>query len=194
MMTNVSIVYFSGTGNTRLMAEKILEGAVSITEVDGVLFPIEGSDIKAGRYRNDVIFAELEKANAIVFGSPTYMGSASAQMKAFMDASSELWIQQTWKDKVAGGFTSGASPSGDKLFTLQQFSVFASQHAMHWVNFGELPTEESVNRLGASLGIMAHNPSFEPATELHPGDAETAFLYGKRIATITCKLAGSTIK
>lgn len=164
------------------MAESIQRGAASVSGVESDLLPIEASDIQQGRYRNDSLFDRLAGASAIVFGSPTYMGSASAQMKAFMDASSELWLEQSWKDKYAGGFTCGASPSGDKLFTLQQFSIFASQHAMHWINSAELPTETGINRLGASLGIMAFNPSFDTPTALHPGDDLTAFLYGKRIA------------
>ncbi len=54
------------------------------------------------------------------------MGSASAQFKAFMDASSKVWYTRDWKDKIAAGFTTSASQSGDKLNTLIQLAVFAA--------------------------------------------------------------------
>ena len=76
------------------------------------------------------------KADAIIFGSPTYMGSASAPMKAFMDASSKVWFTQGWKDKLAAGFTVSSNQSGDKLATLQQFVTFALQHSMLWIGTG----------------------------------------------------------
>ena len=67
-------------------------------------------------------WAELAAADVIVFGAPTYMGSASAVFKQFMDASSKAWYGDVWKNKLAAGFTNSASWSGDKLNTLQQMS------------------------------------------------------------------------
>ena len=56
----------------------------------------------------------LAAADAIVFGSPTYMGNVSWQFKSFADASSKPWYGQAWKDKLAAGFTNSASINGDK--------------------------------------------------------------------------------
>ena len=57
----------------------------------------------------------LASADGIAFGCPTYMGSVSAKMKAFMEHSSGAWYGAAWKNKVAAGFTNSASWSGDKL-------------------------------------------------------------------------------
>lgn len=188
-MNRVAIVYFSVTQNTHLLAQAVASGIRSVEGAEAELIRITGSDITEGRYRNEATFSLLEDSQAIVLGSPTYMGSASAQMKAFMDASSELWASHGWRDKVAGGFTTGASPSGDKLFTLQQFAIFAAQHGMHWVTMGDLPSEDELNRMGSGLGAMGHSPSFEEARSLHPGDEQTAFHYGRRIAEVTGAMA-----
>ena len=51
----------------------------------------------------------LDAADAIIFGSPTYMGMASWQFKKFADATSKRWFTSAWKDKVAGGFTISAT-------------------------------------------------------------------------------------
>ena len=50
-------------------------------------------------------WSELAQADAIIFGAPTYMGSASAVFKQFMEAASKVWMAQGWRDKIAAGFT-----------------------------------------------------------------------------------------
>ena len=93
----------------------------------------------------------MADADAIIFVSPTYMSSASAQFKAFMDASSKVWYTRDERDKIATGFTNSVSQYGDNLKTLIQFAVFASQHGMILVGqnlmSGNNSTTESVNNL-----------------------------------------------
>jgi multimeric flavodoxin WrbA len=48
------------------------------------------------------LYAMLERADAIVFGSPVYFGSISAQCKAVMDRMFALLPRRALKDKVAG--------------------------------------------------------------------------------------------
>lgn len=134
--------------------------------------------------------ARLAEADAIVFGAPTYMGSASAAFKGFMDASSKVWAEGGWKDKLAAGFTNSASQSGDKLATLQQLSVFAAQHGMVWVSLGLPPGNNSsrgslddLNRLGSFLGAMAQSNADEgPDRGPTSADLRTAEHLGRRVA------------
>nr|WP_238718072.1 flavodoxin family protein [Petrachloros mirabilis] len=149
---------------------------------------IHGSQIKEGRWRDDNYMQHLQAADAIIFGSPTYMGTVAAQFKAFADHSSEIWIQQAWKDKLAGGFTHGSALSGDKLNTLIYFSVLAAQQAMVWVNPGDIDctarqSDDGVNRMGSYLGVMGQSPmDFERGPALHPGDRLSCERYGLRLA------------
>jgi multimeric flavodoxin WrbA len=48
------------------------------------------------------LYAMMERAQAVVFGSPVYFGSVSAQMKAVMDRMFALLQRRALKDKVAG--------------------------------------------------------------------------------------------
>jgi multimeric flavodoxin WrbA len=48
------------------------------------------------------LYAMLEKADGVIFGSPVYFGSVSAQMKAIMDRMFALMRRRALKDKVAG--------------------------------------------------------------------------------------------
>ncbi|MFQ3582183.1 MAG: flavodoxin family protein [Chloracidobacterium sp.] len=173
-MITVVIVYHSGYGHTAAQAEAVLKGVQSVPEVSAQLIRVE--DIEAH-------WATLDGADAIVFGSPTYMGSVSGPFKSFMDASSRRWLQQAWKDKIAAGFTNSGSLSGDKLNTLIQLAVFAAQHGMVWVGQAELPggrADEAINRIGSMLGAAAQSDhgSGRPAE----GDLATAEKFGARVA------------
>ena len=132
-MVIISVVYHSGDGHTRMMADAVLKGVNSIKKVDANLISIEGKHIIEGRWNNEDILNQLDHSDAIIMGSPTYFGTVSAQMKSFMDATSGRYLPRTWKDKVAAGFSVSYGPSGDKLSTLFALSAFAMQHGMIWV-------------------------------------------------------------
>ncbi|BAZ39212.1 NADPH-dependent FMN reductase [Calothrix sp. NIES-4101] len=188
-MTSVAIVYFSGSGHTHLMAEAIANGASQISGTTVDLLRITGEQIVNGRWKDDAILEKLNQADAIIFGSPTYMGGVAAQFKAFVDAASSVWFQQGWKDKLAAGFTHSSSPSGDKQGTLLYMAINAAQHSMIWVNPGEMSSfllgkDDGVNRLGSFMGVMGSSPldmSGKPA-EIDSGDKLTAEKLGTRIA------------
>ena len=165
----IVVVYHSASGRTEALARAIARGA------GGTLMSVAAVD-----------HAVLARADAIVFGCPTYMGSASAAFKQFMDGTAAIWGLQGWRDKLAAGFTHSAAPSGDKLGTLTQLAVFAAQHGMVWVGLGLAPTyaaagthADDTNRLGSHLGLMAQTP---PGAALHEGDLRTAEGFGRRIA------------
>ena len=120
-MKTVTVLYYSGMGHTAKMAEAVTKGAGAVSDIQANLIAIEGKDIVDGRYKNDAVLEKLDASDAIIFGSPTYMGGPAAQFKAFADTSSERWMKAAWKDKLAAGFTVSGSPSGDKLSTLHYF-------------------------------------------------------------------------
>ena len=132
-------------------------------------------------------------SDAIIFGSPTYMGGASAEFRRFAEESSAAWSSQRWRNKYAAGFTNSAGVNGDKLATLMSFAILAAQHGMHWINLGLPPgwlysaegTAEDPNRLGSFLGAMALSPSdAAPAVAPSESDLRTAEHLGRRVATI----------
>ncbi len=180
-MTKVAIVFHSGFGHTKVVAERVKAGAESVPGTHASLIPVEEIDAH---------WADLEAADAIVFGSPTYMGNVSGPFKMFMDASSKPWYERKWKDKLAAGFTISGSPSGDKLNTLQSLMIFAMQHGMVWVGIAELPqNDEGTNRLGSFSGVMAQAGQVSPDLEPNLEDRKSAERLGQRIATATARWA-----
>ena len=185
--TNVAVVYHSVTGTTAELAQAALRCAALVEGAVAFELRIDGADIRDGRYRNDDAMQALSKADALIFGSPTFMGCVSAQFKAFADATSEFWFQRRWSGKFAAGFTVGNNPSGDQLSTIQYLSVLANQHGMLWVGI-DLPggyDPEGRNRMGAQSGLIAH----APAGLLEPADVRTAHYLGSRVAAVTRQYA-----
>lgn len=184
-MPTVAVAYFSAQGHTHQLAEAVAEGAGGVSGTTAELHRLAGSDIHEGRWKNDGVMARLKAADAIVFGTPTYMGGYAAQMKAFVDAASAAWMTLDWKDKVAAAFTHSQGLSGDKLATLQGLWVNAMQHGMIWVGVGVNPppagaTPDKVNRISSFSGVMAQTDYGQE--QVNPGDRETARVLGRRVA------------
>lgn len=184
-MSKVAVVYHSGYGHTAKQAEAVAKGAGA-----------ELIAIDANGEISEPQWATLDAADAIVFGSPTYMGTVSWQFKKFADASSKAWFTQKWKDKVFGGFTNSATMNGDKHSTIHYFMTLAMQHGGVWVGTGLMPANsktakrDDVNYVGSFAGAMMQTPSDAGADEVNAGDLETARLYGERIAKAASRSRG----
>ncbi|WP_424211577.1 flavodoxin family protein [Streptomyces sp. BI20] len=176
----VSVAYHSGYGHTAVIAEAVRAGAadagatVHLVAVDTI---------------TEEQWGQLDASDAIVFGSPTYMGTASGAFHVFAEATSKRWFGDAWQDKLAAGFTNSGSKSGDKLHTLQFFQTLAAQHGMTWVNLGLKPgwnsstgSENDLNRLGFFSGAAAQSNSDEGPDAVHKADIATAEHLGARVA------------
>ncbi|WP_274564837.1 flavodoxin family protein [Streptomyces spiramyceticus] len=179
----IAVAFHSGYGHTARQARAVATGAGSVPGTQAELCDVAGVD--------DRLWETLAAADAIVFGTPTYMGSQSAVFQAFAEASAPVWTEQGWAGKLAAGFTNSAGVNGDKLNVLVSLALFAAQHGMNWVSLGLPPggeysttgTPEDLNRLGGFLGAMAHSPSDLGPDEAPSGaDLRTAEHLGRRVA------------
>ena len=184
-MTRIAIVYHSHGGHTKLLAEAVAEGASEIDNATVSLHRIEGSDITDGRFSNDELLTSLDDADAIVFGSPTHMGSVSGPFKAFLDGTVHIWYASRWSNKVAAAFTVSSTPSGDKLTSLLASYICAMQHGMIWVGVDQSPlNQDELNRLGFYAGVGGQADHGRDGVAIHDGDRRTGVDLGRRVATI----------
>lgn len=182
-MAALAIVYYSAQGHTHELAGAIAEGAQGVPGTTVTLVRLQDSDIQNGRWKNEAQIALLNAADGIIFGTPTYMGGYSAQMKAFIDACAGIWFQQGWKDKLAAGFTHSQGLSGDKLNTLAGLWINAMQHGMAWVGTAMMPEGDQpqhTNRISSYGGMMAQSGYGQKS--IGEGDRKTAVLFGQRVA------------
>ncbi|MBB3261813.1 NAD(P)H dehydrogenase (quinone) [Paraburkholderia bannensis] len=188
-MSRIVIAYHSGYGHTKKLAEAVFAG-VQDAGAQAILLAVADID--------DAGWAELDAADAIVFGAPTYMGGPAAEFKKFADASSKAWFTQKWRDKIAAGFTNSATMNGDKFSTIQYFVTLSMQHSMIWTGTGLMPsntkaaTRNDLNYVGGYTGLLAQSPAdATPEEAPPPGDLETAKAFGARVVEVTARwLAG----
>src|SRR5690242_885294 len=179
-MTNISIFYHSDYDHTQAVAEAVAAGARNVAGAKVNLIPTAEAEARE---------AELDAADAIIFGSPTYMGGVSADFAKFKDWTSKKWMARAWQDKLAAGFTVSASWGGDKQNTIYQLVTLAQQHGMIWVGLGLAPgynhskgSPEDLNRTGASLGLMAQAHADQGSDGIGESEFRTAQALGKRVA------------
>jgi NAD(P)H dehydrogenase (quinone) len=183
MSKSIVIVFHSGYGHTRKIAEAVAEGS------KGQLLVIdaEGNLPEGG-------WEQLAAADAIVFGSPTYMGNVSWQFKKFADQSSSVWMNQGWKDKLGAAFTNSASVAGDKQTTLYTMFTLAQQHGMLWAGTGMMPSNakaarrDDINYLSSFAGLATATPSDASPDEMVEGDIRTAKLFGERVRAAVTRI------
>jgi multimeric flavodoxin WrbA len=183
MSKNVVVIYYSGYGHTQRIAEAVAGGAgAQLLRID------DAGNLPPGGWE------QLAAADAIVFGTPTYIGSVSWQFKKFIDESSKVWGVAGWKDKLAAAFTNSAGMNGDKASTLNSLFTMAQQHGMLWVGMGMLPSttksakRDDINYVASFSGLATTTPSDAAPDEMVRGDLDTAHLFGQRIASTLARL------
>lgn len=178
----ICIPYFSGNGHTEKLAQCIADGTAGARLID--ITQITDDDWSA-----------MDDAPAIVFGTPTYMGSTAAAYGQFLEDASSRYTSQDWGDKIAAGFTVATYPSGDKLSTLMRLSIYAAQMGMIWVGQSAIgapvkPDVPGLNRDGSSLGLMA-TASRDKSELILSDDAMTARVFGARIQQVSDQWHGN---
>ena len=102
-MTKILVTYFSATGNTKALAEAVIEGVKSVSGVDCVVKTVSQTT------NNDWL-----SADGIIVGSPTYFGQMAAKVKLMFDKTEKIYHQL--EGKVGGAFTtSGGAGCGHEL-------------------------------------------------------------------------------
>lgn len=184
----IAVVFHSGYGHTARQAHAVAEGVEQSGHAKALIVDVA----------REIPWDALQASAGMIFGCPTYMGGPSAVFKTFMEASSSRWMKQEWADKLAAGFTTSSSQSGDKLNTLVSLAIFAAQHGMFWVSTGLMPGNNvstgsvgDINRLGSWIGAMAQ-ANFDQGPDIAPpaSDLQTARLLGQRVASTARRFAG----
>ena len=128
---NVAVVYYSSTGTTHAMAERLSQAAekagaeVRLRQVaelapDEVVASVDAwarhreqtKDVPVAT-PDDVVWADV-----VLLGSPTRFGNVASQLKQFIDTLGPQWGQGLLANKVYAGFTSSQTDHGGQESTL----------------------------------------------------------------------------
>jgi len=201
----INIIFHSLYGHIHELAEAAAEGARQVEGAQVNLYQVPETlpdEIleKMGALEAKKKFAHipeagmetLTEADGVIFGSPTRFGMMTAQMRAFLDRTGQIWASGGLIGKVGSVFTSSATQHGGQESTILSFHVTLLHHGMILVGV-PFSVPELMNTAEMSGGtpygastIAAGDGSRRPsANELAIARAQ-----GKRVAEITGKLAG----
>ena len=199
-MPKVAIIYYSATGTTYALALAVEEGAKAAgaeTRLRKVkeLAPDQAIASNAGwsahakstQHVPEATHADLEWADAIIFGTPTRYGLPSAQLKQFIDTTGPLWAAGKLVNKIASSFALSATSHGG-----QESTILAINNVFyHWGAIIVAPgyVEPSQFQSGNPYGA-----SHTSANGTVPPDeiAKAAGrLQGRRVAEIAARLASA---
>ena len=206
MSVRVRIVFHSLYTHVYQLAEAIAAGAREVSATEVVLervaetLPVEVLEkmgaIEAGKVFAHIPVAEphaLADSDAVILGSPTRFGGATASMRAFLDATGGLWVKNALVGKVGSAFTSTASQHGGQETTLTSLHTFFYHQGM--VVAGVPYTAAGLNELGEVSGGTPYG-----ATTIAGGGGERspsanelaiARFQGRHVAGIAAKLRSS---
>lgn len=204
MAAKVQVIFYSMYGHVYRLAEAVAQGAreVSGTHVDlfqvAETLPTEVLE-KMGAIEGRKAFAHipiadpkrLAEGDGIILGSPTRYGSATAQMRAFLDATGGLWLAGALIGKVGSAFTSTASQHGGQETTLLAMSTFFFHQGMAIVGV-PYSTQELLNLAEVSGGTPYGASTIAGARgERQPTKNELAIAraQGRHVANIAGKLS-----
>ncbi len=131
MIVQLAVIYYSATGTTYQIARAMEQGGqeagaeVRFRKVrelapDEAIASNQGWSQHRLETQNveEAALADLEWADAIIFGAPTRYGLPAAQLKQFIDTTGGLWAQGKLVNKVVSSFTSAATAHGGHETTL----------------------------------------------------------------------------
>lgn len=192
-------------GHVYTMAEAIAEG---VREVEGAeveilqvpeLVPDEALE-KSGAKQAREAFAhipvaktdDLADADAIIFGTPTRFGNMCAQMRNFLDRTTQLWAQNALVGKVGSVFTSTATQHGGQETTITSFHTTLLHHGMVIVGMPYTETRQfTLDEVSGGSPYGASTIAGGDGSRM-PSENELAMarFQGNHVATIAKKLAG----
>ena len=193
MKQKILIIYYSNSGSTEKMAEKISRGVNSVDGAEAVLrtLPkIENLNNNDIANNNSVLYAtkeDLNNCNALILGSPTHFGNMAAPMKYFLDGTTSEWFNNSLCGKPAGVFTSTSSIHGGQETTLITMMIPLLHHGM--IISGIPYSEKDLNetRTGGSPYGPTHF-SGDNQGLLSDNEIKLCINFGVRIAKIAIKL------
>ena len=134
MATQVQVVFYSMYGHVYQLAEAVAAGARQVPGVEVTLYQVpelvpEAALAKSGARQARAAFAHvpvaeparLADAAAILFGTPTRFGNMCAQMRNFLDRTTDLWLKGALIGKVGSVFTCTATQHGGQETTITSF-------------------------------------------------------------------------
>ena len=137
-MKEILVLYYSKHGSTEALAREICSGIDSVKGTSSKIRTVPpisalhetiGTDIpESGTPYVDK--QDLSDCHGLVLGSPCRFGNMAAELKYFLDSTSNEWLNNSLEGKPAGLFTSSKSQHGGQESTLLTMAIPLLHHGM----------------------------------------------------------------
>ena len=199
-MARVLVLYYSSYGHIEAMAYAQAEGARRVPNAQVMvkrvaeLCPVEVA--KAAGFKLDQVAPlaapdELERYDAIIFGTPTRFGNMAGPMRNFLDQTGELWTRGALVGKVGSVFCSTASQHGGQETTITSFHNTLFHHGMIVVGlpytFKDLTTMREITG-GGPYGASCVTGAGSELRMPTPLELEMCRFQGEHVVRITSRL------
>lgn len=172
----ILVAYYSRTGNTEQMARGVVEGVGRVPGVSAVIKKV-----------NDVTKTDLEAADGIVLGGPTYFANIPGEMKTIIDDWN--WkLKVDFTDKVGGAFATAGGQVGGQEHVVVSLLLFMVHNRM--IVAGPLYRNERTGSVWAEAGAAAITGPLHPG--VGEGELDGARRLGERVAMLAKKLKLAT--
>jgi len=196
-MADILVLYYSATGSVRTLAQSVARGIDSVEGMHARLrtvpkvapvidkpapaVPVEGAPYVESR--------DLEECVGLALGSPTRFGNMAAPLKYFIDGLGAEWNRGTLAGKPAAVFSSTSSMHGGQESTLLSMMLPLLHHGMVIVGIPYTEPELNTTRSGGTPYGATHVSGVANDKPVSEEESRLAFLLGKRLATVSKKLA-----
>lgn len=196
-MIDILVLYYSQNGSTLNLAREIAKGIESVPNCQAILRTVPKVSTVCEATEPEipnqgapyVTLDELQNCAALALGSPTRFGNMAAPLKYFLDGTSALWLSGSLIGKPASVFTSTASMHGGQESTLLSMMLPLMHHGMILVGTPFSEAALSNTQSGGTPYGVSHVSGSNHNKVLSEHEKELAFNQGKRLATLTAKLA-----
>jgi len=198
----ILVVYYSMNGHTHRLAKAVAKGA---GQVEGAKVEMRrvpetvSEEVLRKRGATGEKFADespcaaedLASADAIIFGTPSYLGNMCGQMRQFLDSTGDLWKKNALVGKVGSVFCSSGSQHGGQEAAILSF--YPTLLHLGMVIVGLPYTFEAQRDIGEMAGGSPYGAStiVGKTGERMPSEIEleAARFQGKHVAEIASKLS-----
>ena len=194
-MKEILILYFSKYGATELLAREIANGVDSVEGVRSKIRTVPS--IPISNEKNETIpdqgppyieKQDLFDCDGLILGSPCRFGNMAAELKYFLDKTTNEWLNNALTEKPAGVFTSSGSMHGGQESTLLTMAIPLLHQGMLLTGIPFSEKELSTTRDGGTPYGPSHVSDETAQKSLSPDEVILARALGKRISRIAKQL------
>ncbi len=197
-MCEILVLYHSRHGSVAEMARRIARGVEEVPGCSACIRTVPPVSPVCEAVADSIPDAgppyashdDLRRCAGLALGSPTRFGNMAAELKYFLDGTSDLWLSGTLIGKPAAVFTSTSSLHGGQESTLLTMMLPLLHHGMLILG---LPYSEA-ELIQTTAGGTPYGPShFAGADNRNPFTEEEQRLclaLGRRLAQTAQRLTG----